>query len=116
MSAPLVNEGDDETLRAESRGYDARHRYGILRSLEQLVCLAQRQVIRTQQTASREWATEEDHLAHQRDQNVARALAFVLCARSRDMEALSDFLDVIAEKPWRTLRMVEVTHPGGGRG
>jgi hypothetical protein len=43
-------------FQAESREYDARHRYGILRSLEQLVCLAQRQVIRTQQTASRETA------------------------------------------------------------
>jgi len=105
----------DETLRAESREYDAGHRYGIIRSLEDLVCRAQRQVIRTQRTASLEWATEEDHLAHQRDQDVARALAFVLCARRRDMEALSDFLDVLAENPWRTLRMVEVTHPEGGR-
>ena len=66
-------------------------------------------------TASREWATEADRLDHQRDHDVARALAFVLCARRRDMEMLSDFLDVIAENPCRTLRLVEITHPAGGR-
>jgi hypothetical protein len=46
---------------------------------------------------------------------VAQALAFILCARRRDMEALADFLDVLAENPCRTLRMVEITHPDGGR-
>jgi hypothetical protein len=102
-------------FQAESREHEAGHRCGILRSLEQLVCSAQRQVLPSRCTASRELAIEEDRLEHQRDHDVARALAFVLCARSRDMEALADFLDVIAENPWRTLRMVEVTHPHGGR-
>ena len=104
-----------QAFQAESREHDARYRYEILRALEQLTCLAHRQVIRTQQTASRELATEEDRLAHQRDQDVARALAFILCAPSRDMEALSDFLDVIAENPCRISRLVEITHPDGGR-
>jgi hypothetical protein len=102
-------------FQAASREHDARHRHEILRALENLACLAQRQVLRSRCTASRELATEEDRLDHQRDQDVARALAFILCARRRDLEALSDFLDVIAENRWRTLRMVEVTHPEGGR-
>jgi len=100
---------------AESRQHDERHRHEIVKSLENLACLAQRQVLRSRCTAAREWATEEDHLTHQRDQNVARALAFILCARRRDMEAMTDFLDVLAENPYRTLRMVEVTHPHGGQ-
>ena len=100
---------------AKSREYDAGHRHDILRALENLACLAQRQVLRSRCTASREWATEADRLDHQHDHDVARALAFVLCARRRDMEMLSDFLDVIAENPCRTLRLVEITHPAGGR-
>jgi hypothetical protein len=99
-----------------SREHDAGYRHGILRSLEDLVCRAQRQVIRSEKTAARTpMASEADRLDHKRDLDLAKLLAFALCARQHDRDALADFLDVIAENPWRTLRLVEITHPAGGR-
>ena len=111
-----MNAEYEAALQAESREYDEGHRQDIVQALHDLVCLAQRQVIRTKQTASWASATEADRRAHQFDRDIAKVLTFVLFSRKDAMVAMVEFVDAVADSPARSFRLVEITHPAGGHG
>jgi hypothetical protein len=105
----------EAALQAESREFDEGHRQDIVRALEDLVCRAQRQVIRSKQTASRSSATDTDRRSHQFDTDIAKVLGFVLCSRKDAMGAMVEFVDAVADSPARSFRLVEITHLAGSR-
>jgi hypothetical protein len=106
----------DELVQTELRAYDAGQRNDIVDALEKLLWRAYRQAARSMQTASRATAMDADRCVHQQDKALAQVLGFVMLATSREdaLSALLEFLEGVAHRPIRPLKVVEITHPLGG--